>query len=119
VDQTTTTRTTRRAPRVKGKRHERVDLRASSGKSDTTNRGKQPQKRKATADIDENSRPFAPSALVHAAPALIIQGGCTVRCTTSGNNGVKVVLYCNNFDAMKCWDAQRYVPNHQNQKKNF
>jgi hypothetical protein len=42
-----------------------------------------------------------------------------VRCTTGGKNGVKVVLCFSKFDAMKCWDEQRHVPNDQNQKKIF
>jgi hypothetical protein len=42
-----------------------------------------------------------------------------VKCTTSGKNGVKVVLCFSKFDAMKCWDDQRHVPNDQNQKKMF
>jgi hypothetical protein len=46
-------------------------------------------------------------------------GGCMVRCTTSGENGVKVVLCFGKFDAMRCWDDQRHVPNDQNQKKLF
>jgi hypothetical protein len=42
-----------------------------------------------------------------------------VRCTTSGKNGVKVVLSFSRFDAMKCWNDQRHVSNDQNQKKIF
>jgi hypothetical protein len=42
-----------------------------------------------------------------------------VRCTTSGENGVKVVLCFSKSDAMKYWDDQRHVPNDQNQKKFF
>jgi hypothetical protein len=42
-----------------------------------------------------------------------------VRCTTSGKNGVKVVICFSRFDAMKCWDDQRHLPNDQNQKKTF
>jgi hypothetical protein len=42
-----------------------------------------------------------------------------VRCTTGGKNGVKVVLCFSNFDAMKCWDDRRHVPDDQNQKKIF
>jgi hypothetical protein len=57
-------------PKGKRKRRARVDLRASSGRSDTTKPREQPQKRKATADIGEGSRPSAPSVLVHAALTL-------------------------------------------------
>jgi hypothetical protein len=57
-------------PKNKRKRRARVDLRAGSGKSDTTKPGEQPRKRKATAAIGEGSRPSAPSAQVHAALAL-------------------------------------------------
>jgi hypothetical protein len=60
-------------PKNKRKRRARVDLRAGSGKSDTTKQGEQPRKRKTRAEaIGKGSRPSAPSALVHAALALTL-----------------------------------------------